>query len=130
MQRKMYLFLDSLFAFFIVGIGTMKAYNKEKINLVAVGDSLTEGTGETTKQNRYTKRTAKKLTKKYDVDVNTSNYGKAGDRSDQIVARIKANSQAKKNIKQADAIVLTVGGNDLQQTRSEERRVGKEGTCG
>lgn len=116
MQRKMYLFLASLFAFFIVGIGTVNADNKEKINLVAVGDSLTEGIGDTTKQQGYTKRTAKKLNKKYDVDVDTSNYGKAGDRSDQILARIKANSQAKKNIKQADAIVLTVGGNDLQQT--------------
>ena len=56
MQRKMYLFLASLFAFFIVGIGTVNADNKEKINLVAVGDSLTEGIGDTTKQQGYTKR--------------------------------------------------------------------------
>ena len=116
MPRKMYLVLTSLLAFFLIGVTTVHADSKDSINFVAVGDSLTEGVGDTTKQQGYTKRTAKQISKKYNVKVDTSNYGKAGDRSDQILARIKANAQAKKDIKNADVITLTVGGNDLQQT--------------
>ena len=116
MPRKMYLVLTSLLAFFLIGVTTVRADSKDSINFVAVGDSLTEGVGDTTKQQGYTKRTAKQISKKYNVKVDTSNYGKAGDRSDQILARIKVNAQAKKDIKNADVITLTVGGNDLQQT--------------
>ncbi|GAK30325.1 SGNH superfamily hydrolase [Weissella oryzae SG25] len=85
------------------------------IHLVAVGDSLTEGVGDTTKQQGYTKRTAKLLEKQAKVKVTTANYGKAGDRSDQILKRIKSNPKAQKDLQQANVITLTVGGNDLQQ---------------
>lgn len=86
------------------------------VRLVTVGDSLTEGVGDTTNQQGYTKRTAKLLSKKAQVKVTTGNYGKAGDRSDQIERRLKKNPTAQNNIKKADIITLTVGGNDLQQT--------------
>lgn len=95
---------------------TIQAKNKATIHFVAIGDSLTEGVGDTTKQQGYTKRTAHKIATRYDVTVKTANYGKAGDRSDQILARIKKQPQAVQDIKQADVIALTVGGNDLQQT--------------
>jgi len=94
----------------------IQARDKTTIHLVAVGDSLTEGIGDTTKQQGYTKRTAHMIADRYDVKVKTANYGKAGDRSDQILARIKKQPQAIRDIEQADIIVLTVGGNDLQQT--------------
>lgn len=106
----------------VTGFGTLStsvpayAANKQTIKLVAVGDSLTEGVGDTTKQQGYTKRTAKLLADKYDVKVKTANYGKAGDRSDQILKRVKKNKQAVSDIKSADVLVMTVGGNDLQQT--------------
>ena len=89
---------------------------KPTIHLVAVGDSLTEGIGDTKKMQGYTKRTALQLQRDFNVTVKTANYGKAGDRSDQIEARLKRNKSALKELKQADVITLTVGGNDLQQT--------------
>lgn len=100
----------------LLNVGQVNAAEKSNIRLVAVGDSLTEGIGDTTKQQGYTKRTAKLLTKAYGVRVQTANYGKAGDRSDQILRRVKADKKAVRDIKKADVIVMTVGGNDLQQT--------------
>ena len=100
----------------LLNVGQVNAAEKSNIRLVAVGDSLTEGIGDTTKQQGYTKRTAKLLTKAYGVRVKTANYGKAGDRSDQILRRVKSDKKAVRDIKKADVIVMTVGGNDLQQT--------------
>ncbi|MDR3190656.1 MAG: GDSL-type esterase/lipase family protein [Lactobacillaceae bacterium] len=93
-----------------------KKQRKATINLVAVGDSLTEGVGDTTNQQGYTKRTAAMLKATYKVKVKTANFGKAGDRSDQILKRLKKNPKAVKALDKADVIVMTVGGNDLQQT--------------
>ncbi|WP_255313592.1 GDSL-type esterase/lipase family protein [Weissella hellenica] len=101
---------------FLLNTGIIHAADKKTINFIAVGDSLTEGVGDTTTQQGYTKRTAQIIADKYDVKVKTANYGKAGDRSDQILKRIKANPKAIKQLKKADVIALTVGGNDLQQT--------------
>jgi lysophospholipase L1-like esterase len=89
---------------------------KKTVHFVAVGDSLTEGIGDTTKQHGYTDRTAGLIKDRYGITVETANYGKAGDRSDQILTRIKKSKQAVKDIKNADVLTLTVGGNDLQQT--------------
>lgn len=116
MYKKIMRCLVAMGAVFFVNISTVDAANKKSINFVAVGDSLTQGVGDTTSQQGYTKRTAQTLTDKYNVSVKTANYGKAGDRSDQILKRIKANPRAIKQLKNADVITLTVGGNDLQQT--------------
>ncbi|MCG4287625.1 hydrolase, partial [Lactobacillaceae bacterium KNUT 0156] len=53
----------------LLNVGQVNAAEKSNIRLVAVGDSLTEGIGDTTKQQGYTKRTAKLLTKAYGVRV-------------------------------------------------------------
>lgn len=120
MKRRFQLILVLLvtLGFSYVGIWNQLVAAKEKatIHLVAVGDSLTEGIGDTTGQQGYTKRTAKLIAKENNVKVVTANYGKAGDRSDQIIKRLKKNKQAQKDLKNADVITLTVGGNDLQQT--------------
>lgn len=92
-----------------------KANVKKEIQLVTVGDSLTQGVGDTTSQGGYEKRTAQLIAKKDHVRVKSHNYGKAGDRSDQILKRVQNNEHAQQEIKKADIIVMTSGGNDLQQ---------------
>lgn len=116
MFKKIIRCLIAMCAVFLLNTGIIHAADKKTINFIAVGDSLTEGVGDTTTQQGYTKRTAQIIADKYDVKVKTANYGKAGDRSDQILKRIKANPKAIKQLKKADVIALTVGGNDLQQT--------------
>ncbi|WP_220739356.1 GDSL-type esterase/lipase family protein [Leuconostoc miyukkimchii] len=93
-----------------------KLAHVKHINLVALGDSLTEGVGDNKQEQGYSGRIAKKIKANYRVSVKMSNFGKAGDRSDQIQKRLTTQPNLQKAIKQADVIVLTAGGNDLQQS--------------
>ncbi|OQO67845.1 lipase [Enterococcus villorum] len=89
---------------------------KEKIHYVAIGDSLTEGVGDQTKQGGFVPLVANDLKDRYDLTaVEIENYGVNGERSDQILKRMKKKETIQSNIKTADFITLTVGGNDLMK---------------
>lgn len=88
---------------------------KKQIHLAALGDSLTEGVGDQAKQGGYVGIIKQTLAKQYHNQVVTNNFGKSGDRSDQILKRLNTQPQIKTGLKQADVIVMTVGGNDLSQ---------------
>lgn len=86
------------------------------LNLVAIGDSLTEGIGDSTGRGGYVPLVAELLESKDEIEtVSTSNYGISGNRSDQILKRIKKDEKLQNDVKKADVIVLTVGGNDLMK---------------
>lgn len=95
---------------------SQKTDQKEKIHYVAIGDSLTEGIGDQTKQGGFVPLVANDLKDRYDLTaIEIENYGVNGERSDQILKRLKKNSEIQTNIKSADFITLTVGGNDLMK---------------
>lgn len=126
-------FAISFIAILLIGIGAfygIKTWENQKnnlnnsqksaqkvshINLVALGDSLTEGVGDEKKMKGYSGRIAKKIRSNYDVSVTVSNFGKAGDRSDQIQKRLDTQQKFQTHLKKANVIVMTSGGNDLQQ---------------
>lgn len=86
------------------------------LRISAVGDSLTEGIGDTTHTGGYVPLLQTDLSERYPIDVvQADNHGKSGDRSDQILKRIKKNEEMQESIKKADVILLTVGGNDLMK---------------
>lgn len=88
----------------------------KELNLVAIGDSLTEGIGDSTGRDGYVPLVAELLESKDEIEtVSTSNYGISGNRSDQILKRIKKDEKLQNDVKKADVIVLTVGGNDLMK---------------
>lgn len=87
----------------------------QKINLVGLGDSLTYGQQDPTNRGGYVYLIKQKLHHSYDVKVSTSNYGKTGDRTDQIQDRLENNPAMQKKISEADVITMTFGGNDLMQ---------------
>lgn len=88
----------------------------EILRISAVGDSLTEGIGDTTHTGGYVPLLQTDLSERYPIDVvQADNHGKSGDRSDQILKRIKKNEEMQESIKKADVILLTVGGNDLMK---------------
>lgn len=90
--------------------------NKEVIHYVAIGDSLTEGIGDSTNSGGFVPLLAKDLEKQLKLNgVQVDNYGKNGDRSDQILKRIKKSEEIQKSITSADVITLTFGGNDLMK---------------
>ena len=90
--------------------------NKEVIRYVAIGDSLTEGVGDTTNSGGFVPLLARDLEKKEKLNgVQVDNFGNNGDRSDQILKRIKKNEEIQKSITSADLVTLTFGGNDLMK---------------
>lgn len=89
---------------------------KKNVHLVALGDSLTQGVGDQQKNGGYVGIIKKQIEKNYNTTVHTSNYGIAGDRSDQILDRLKTEKKFQSKLKSADVIVMTVGGNDLMQS--------------
>ena len=88
---------------------------KKRVTLVAIGDSLTHGQGDNKNEQGYVGRIKKKLQKHYHNHVTTFNYGVTGDRSDQMLKRLNEQPEMRANLKKADVIVMTVGGNDLMQ---------------
>ncbi len=89
---------------------------KTSIHYTALGDSLTEGIGDTTKQGGFVGILGKDLTDHYQVtSVTVDNFGKNGDRSDQMLKRLKKSQEQQDSLQQADLITLTVGGNDLMK---------------
>ncbi|MEI5992509.1 SGNH/GDSL hydrolase family protein [Candidatus Enterococcus mansonii] len=103
----------------LLGSGTIKKTSnnsKEVIHYTAIGDSLTEGIGDLTNSGGFVPLVAKDLQEHYDLNgIQTDNFGKNGDRSDQILKRIKKDPTIQKGLASADIISLTVGGNDLMK---------------
>lgn len=80
---------------------------------VAIGDSLTEGVGDTTNQGGFVPLLAQSLTDTYDYQVTDSNYGVSGNTSKQILQQMQEKTDIQKSLVKADMMTLTVGGNDV-----------------
>ena len=98
---------------------TPPANRRSTVRLVALGDSLTQGVGDQQKKGGYTGRIATKIRQADRVKVKMHNYGLAGDRSDQIEKRLVQSPKMQQQVTKAQAITLTVGGNDLLQTLTQ-----------
>ncbi|CAH0415788.1 hypothetical protein KAR50_01305 [Periweissella fabaria] len=85
----------------------------KQLKIVALGDSLTQGVGDTTPEHGYPGRIAKAVNHQTKIPTTALNLGKEGDRSDQILQRLKTSVEQQTAVKNANVIVLTVGGNDL-----------------
>lgn len=86
---------------------------KQKLTYVALGDSLTQGVGDTTNQGGFVPLLSQMLESDYNLEVTSYNYGVAGNTSQQILKRMQENSDIQQNLKDADVMTLTVGGNDV-----------------
>ncbi|GBD68558.1 MAG: SGNH/GDSL hydrolase family protein [Tetragenococcus halophilus] len=89
---------------------------KDHIHYTAVGDSLTEGVGDATQNGGFVSLVADDLQDDYALSsVEVDNYGVAGERSDQILERIKEDDKTQNDIASSDLITVTVGGNDIMK---------------
>lgn len=94
----------------------LKVTNNQKVQLVAIGDSLTEGVGDETNKGGFVPLLANGIEAKYPMtQIEIENFGVAGNRSPQILKRIKEEEKIQKNLSTATIITLTVGGNDLMR---------------
>jgi len=96
------------------------------VRIVALGDSLTQGVGDQQDDGGYTGRIKTMVHRQNHVKVTMHNYGLAGDRSDQIEKRLVASPSMQKQVGKANAITLTVGGNDLLQTLTKNVTINQQ----
>ncbi|HEM6309089.1 TPA: SGNH/GDSL hydrolase family protein [Streptococcus suis] len=85
------------------------------LTYLALGDSLTEGVGDTTGQGGFVPLLAQSLVNEYGYEVDYKNFGVSGNTSNQILKRMTADESIKDYLKKADFMTLTVGGNDLRK---------------
>ncbi|MGT2911742.1 SGNH/GDSL hydrolase family protein [Streptococcus cameli] len=97
---------------------TSRDYKPQKVqsfHYVAIGDSLTQGVGDTTNQGGFVPLVAQSLINDYGYQVSYDNFGISGNTSNQILKRMKQEKQIATSLKKADMMTLTVGGNDLRK---------------
>lgn len=85
--------------------------NKKGLTLVALGDSLTRGTGDETGKG-YVGILVDELKEKTKQPVQLTNLGINGQRSDQLRQQVQQ-AEVGRQIQKADVVLVTIGGNDL-----------------
>ncbi|WP_227995027.1 SGNH/GDSL hydrolase family protein [Oceanobacillus sp. CFH 90083] len=91
---------------------------EDDVNIVALGDSLTQGVGDDTNQGGYVgilDRTLQIL----DTNFHFDNFGKRGNRSDQLLNRLNEEPEIAAALEEADIIIITIGANDIMQVLKE-----------
>ncbi|MFJ5761333.1 SGNH/GDSL hydrolase family protein [Neobacillus sp. NPDC093182] len=88
-----------------------KEDKKDGLHIVAIGDSLTRGTGDETGKG-YVGVLMDEMKEKSKQDVRLTNLGVSGQRSDQLKEQIQQ-TEVKRQLQSADMILVTMGGNDL-----------------
>ena len=91
----------------------IRSVKKEKVTYVAIGDSLTQGVGDSSKQGGFVSVLSQALESDFNWQVTSRNYGIAGNTSNQILKRMQEKKDIKRDLKKAKMMTLTVGGNDV-----------------
>lgn len=87
----------------------------KKIHLTAIGDSLTQGVGDSNNEGGYLRYLADDLEKLETVkDVKVDNLGIKGYRTTQLLEYLQE-KDVKEKVEKADVVLITIGGNDLMQ---------------
>lgn len=86
---------------------------KKDQKIVAIGDSLTEGVGDETKNGGYV-GILNHTFEDHNLNVTVENFGKKGNRSDQLLKRLEKEDVASA-IKEADVVLITIGANDIMK---------------
>ncbi|MGE7780011.1 SGNH/GDSL hydrolase family protein [Peribacillus sp. NPDC097264] len=87
----------------------------DPVQIVSIGDSLTQGVGDSKDNGGYLPYLQKNLEKEPSItSVEMINHGVRGNRTDQLLKRLDK-SRVQEDIEQADSIVVTIGGNDIMR---------------
>ncbi|MBM4762936.1 hypothetical protein GNT69_11635 [Bacillus sp. B15-48] len=92
--------------------GTINLFKKD-LKIVAIGDSLTEGIGDETESGGYV-GILNHTFEDHHANIKIENYGKKGNRTDQLLKRLD-NKEIASSIAKADIILITIGANDVMK---------------
>lgn len=90
---------------------TSNTKKNDALSIVALGDSLTRGTGDETGKG-YVGYVVDELKKQTNQPVQFTNLAIKGQRSPQLINQLKQ-KEVQRQLKEADIILMTIGGNDL-----------------
>ncbi|RYG72233.1 hypothetical protein EU245_11110 [Lentibacillus lipolyticus] len=90
---------------------TKDFFTKKQMHVTAIGDSLTQGVGDNVVEGGYVGILESKINQNEQL-VTFDNYGKRGNRSDQLLKRLDK-PEIMQSIKKADIILITIGANDI-----------------
>lgn len=92
-------------------------YFSEPVYITAIGDSLTQGIGDETKQGGYVGVLEQMFNKRKSTGT-FDNFGKRGNRSDQLLKRLNEPA-INSSIQRANIVLITIGANDIMQVLKE-----------
>lgn len=92
--------------------GAVDFFKKDQ-KIVAIGDSLTEGVGDETKSGGYV-GILNHTFEDHNLHFRIQNFGKKGNRSDQLLKRLEQEEVATA-ITKADIVLITIGANDIMK---------------
>ncbi|MFC0300058.1 SGNH/GDSL hydrolase family protein [Virgibacillus soli] len=92
-------------------------FSDQKVNIVAIGDSLTEGVGDETNNEGYVGILDETINAEYDL-AHLDNFGKRGNRTDQLLNRLDT-PDIQSAISKAQIILITIGANDIMKVLRE-----------
>ncbi|MED4714963.1 SGNH/GDSL hydrolase family protein [Bacillus badius] len=116
--RKMWIIFLA-FVFSLTGCSTFPNETTEvvpkNLHVVSIGDSLTQGVGDSTESGGYIPYLQQRLEQLPEVKkANFVNYGVKGNRTDQLLERLNQ-QEVKKSLQKADLVIITIGGNDIMK---------------
>lgn len=83
------------------------------LNYIAIGDSLTQGVGDSSHQGGFIPLLSQSIKISYGYEVTAANFGVSGNTSKQILKRMQEDTDLQESLAEADLMTLTVGGNDV-----------------
>lgn len=91
--------------------------SQRSIELVALGDSLTEGVGDSTNRGGYVPLVSESLREHEQINrVSTRNHGVAGDTTQDLLNLLQGDEQVQQSVSQSTTIAMTIGANDIVGT--------------
>ncbi|WP_112182264.1 MULTISPECIES: SGNH/GDSL hydrolase family protein [Paraliobacillus] len=92
---------------------TIGLFLRNDYKVVAIGDSLTQGVGDAADNDGYVGRIEDAFSNE-EQRVSFDNYGKRGNRSDQLLKRLE-DKEIRASLEEADMVLLTIGANDIMK---------------
>lgn len=94
---------------------TIDFFRNKDIRFLAIGDSLTQGIGDETDQGGYVGILDRTIhASEQRMEVTFDNFGKRGNRTDQLLARLDE-QDIQQSMIEADIILITIGANDIME---------------
>ncbi|KKI92046.1 hypothetical protein WQ54_11435 [Bacillus sp. SA1-12] len=92
--------------------GVIRLFKKD-LKVVAIGDSLTQGIGDETESGGYV-GILNNTFEDNNINITIENYGKRGNRTDQLLKRLEKKEVAE-SIQKANIVIITIGANDIMK---------------